>query len=164
MRRGSTILRIIILTPYLALLYIFQSTVFTHLTVFGAKPLILPLAVAGVALFRGRVDGGIFGLFAGILMDLAYNQNTIQFTLILALTGLLLGILSDTVIVQSFPSYLLICFLELAVCSAFQMLSLMVLRGAPASLLTGIAIRQSLATLIFTFPMYYISRFLCRVM
>lgn len=157
-------IKILILMPYLAVLYILQSTVFTHLTIFGAKPMILPLAVCGVALFLGRVDGGVVGLFAGMLMDLSFNQATVHFTLILTFTGLLVGVLSDTVLVQGFPSYLLASAAALVICSASQLLALVVLRGAPVALLTGIAVRQTLSSLIFTFPMYYISRFLCRVM
>ncbi len=162
--RSRVLIKLLILAPYLAVLYILQSTLLTHLPIFGTTPMIMPLAVCGVALFLGRVDGGVTGLFAGMLMDLACNQATIHFTLVLTLTGLLVGILSDTVLVQGFPSYLLTAAAALAVCSASQVFALAVLRGAPIALLSGIAVRQTLSSLIFTFPFYYISRFLCRVM
>lgn len=162
--KHRTLVKILILTPYLILLYLLQATVFTRLTVFGAKPLLLPLAVAGVALFGGKAEGGVFGLFAGMLMDMACNQPTVQFTLLLTLTGLLVGFLSDTALVHGFPSFLICGALELLVCSAVQVFVLMVLRGAPFSVVAGIALRQCLSSLLFVIPFYYISRFLGRVM
>ncbi len=159
-----TLVKLLILAPYLILLYILQATVFTRVTLMGVKPLLLPMAVAGVAMFFGRTDGGVFGLFAGMLMDLSYNQATVQFTLLLTLLGILLGMLSDTVLVQGFPSFLVSALLGLFLVSAYQALSLVVLRGAPLRLTAAIGLRQSLYSLIFTIPVYYISRFLCRVM
>lgn len=163
-RKRRVAVKIFILGPYLVLLYILQATVFTHISLFGAKPLILPLATVGVALFGGCVEGGVFGLFAGMLMDLACNQPTVEFTLILTFTGLLLGALSDTALVQGFPSFLLSAVLDLVLCSAFQLLILAVVNGAPPMLLLGIALRQCLSSLVFAIPFYYISRFLSRIM
>ncbi len=162
--KHRTLVKALILAPYLILLYILQSTVFTRLTLMGEKPLLLPMAVAGIALFLGRVDGGVFGLFAGMLTDLSYNQATVQFTLLLTLMGIFLGILSDTVLVQGFPSFLVSSVLELLLISAFQALSLVVLRGAPLSVTAAVGLRQSVYSLIFAIPVYYVSRFLCRVM
>ena len=96
----ATAIKLLILSPYLILIYILQSTVFTHLTLFGTKPMLLPVAAVGIAIFRGRVEGGVFGLFAGMFMDMSYNQPTIEFTLILTFTGILLGALSDTVLLR----------------------------------------------------------------
>lgn len=162
-RKNVTLIKALILAPYILLLYILQSTVFTHITFLGVKPLLLPLAAAGMALFLGSYGGGLFGLFAGILMDLACNQLTVEFTLLLTLTGLLIGLLSDTVLVQGFPSFLVCAAMQLLICSAFQVLAPVILRGAPVALTVGIAVDQCLYTLVFTLPIYYISRFLSRV-
>lgn len=163
-RKRRTAVKVLVLGPYLVLLYILQSTVFTRISLFGAKPLILPLAAVGAALFGGRTEGGVFGLFAGMLMDLSCNQPTVEFTLVLTFTGLLLGILSDTALVQGFPSYLLSALIELLVCSAVQVMILTVVNGVSPALLLGTALRQCLSSLVFSVPLYYISRFLSRVM
>lgn len=162
-RKNVTLIKALILAPYILLLYILQSTVFTHITLLGVKPLLLPLAAAGMALFLGSYGGGLFGLFAGILMDLACNQLTVEFTLLLTLTGLLIGLLSDTVLVQGFPSFLVCAAMQLLICSAFQVLAPVILRGAPVALTAGIAVDQCVYTLVFALPIYYISRFLSRV-
>ena len=161
--KNRTLIKILIILPYLLVLYILQAMVFTHVTLWGVKPLIMPLAVVGVALFHGRVTGGVFGIFAGMLMDLAYNQATIQFTLLLTFTGLLFGILSDTVLAQGFPSFLLCAVAQLTICSAFQVLSMVFLRGIGFSALLGTAIAQCLYSLLFAIPTYYFSRFLNRI-
>lgn len=162
-RKNGVLIKGLILAPYLILLYLLQSTVFTHLPLFGTKPLLLPVAAAGIAFFCGRVEGGVFGLFAGMLMDLSYNQLTVQFTLLMTFLGILIGLLSDTVLVQGFPSYFLSCALELALVSAYQVLSLWVLGNAPVPLSAAVGLRQTLYSLIFSLPLYYLSRFYFRV-
>lgn len=162
-RKNSVPVKALILAPYLVILYILQSTLFTHIELLGVKPLLLPVAAAGISLFCGRVEGGVFGLFAGILMDLSYNQLTVQFTLLLTFLGVLLGLLSDTVLVQGFPSFLLSCVLELALISVYQALYAAVLQGAPMVAAAGVGVRQTLYSLLFSLPVYYFSRFYCRV-
>ena len=162
-QKYATAVKLLILCPYLILLYILQATVFTRLTLFGVKPMLLPVAVVVIAIFRGRVEGGVFGLFAGMFMDMSYNQPTIEFTLILTLTGILLGALSDTVLVRGFPSYLLCSAAQLLLCSACQILVITVTTSIPVSALLPIAIRQTLYSLILSLPFYYISRFLAHI-
>ncbi len=162
-RRNRTFIKVLVFLPYLILLFLLQSTVFTRVTVLGMKPLILPIAVVGMSLFKGRITGGVFGLFSGMLMDLAYNQPTVEFTLILTITGIFFGVLSETVLVQGFPSFLLCSALQLVICSACEVLVLSVLAGAPVAALLGTAVSQCLGSIIFAVPFYYVSRFLNRV-
>ncbi len=159
----ATAVKLLILSPYLILIYILQSTVFTELTLFGAKPMLLAVAAVGIAIFRGRVEGGVFGLFAGMFMDMSYNQPTIEFTLILTFTGILLGALSDTVLVRGFPSYLLCSALQLVICSGAQLLVMAVTQSIPMPAMLPEALRQTAYSLILSLPFYYISRFLTRI-
>ena len=68
-RRRKFIVSLLLHVPFLLILYVLQATVFTSLPLFGVKPLILPVAVVGVALFEGSTKGGVFGLFAGQSAD-----------------------------------------------------------------------------------------------
>lgn len=160
----KTLAKILIVVPFLLVLYILQSMVFTHITLWGVKPLLLPLAVAGVALFDGAFAGGIFGIFAGVLCDMSFNQPTIAFTLVLTFLGIGIGFIADTLLVRGFPSYLLISFFTLLVCSLIQMFPLMFFYGVPFGPLFYTATRQVIYSLIFTIPMYYLTRFVSRVM
>lgn len=156
--------KIFIVVPFLLILYILQGMIFTHITLWGVKPLLLPLAVAGVALFDGAFAGGVFGIFAGMLCDMSFNEPTIAFTLILTFLGICMGFASETVLIHGFPSYLLLSFCALFVCSLTQMFPLMFFRGVPFISLFDIALRQIIYSLIFTVPMYYLTRFVGRVM
>lgn len=161
-RRRKFIVSLLLHAPYLLLLYILQATFFTSLTLFGVKPLILPVAVVGVALFEGPAKGGAFGLFAGMLCDLAFNQPTVQFTLIFTLLGILVGFVCDTVMARGFPSYLAITAVSLVVVSFLQMFGLLFFRDAQFLPLFDTAIRQTLYSLLFAIPLYYCARAISR--
>lgn len=160
----KAVARVLIVVPFLLILYILQGMVFTHMPLWGVKPLLLPLAVAGVALFDGAFVGGIFGIFAGMLCDMSFNQPTIAFTLILTFLGIWLGFLAETLLVRGFPSYLFLSFSTLLICSLGQMFPLMFMHGVPFGPLFDTAIRQILYSLVFAIPMYYLTRFVSRVL
>lgn len=162
-RKKSKIpVRLLIMTPYLLVLYVLQAMVFPRFPVMGAKPLLLPIAVAGTALFGGHVAGGAMGLAAGMLCDLSFNQPTYQFTVVLTLAGLLVGVLSDTVLVQGFPSYLMCAVGMLVVCAVFQVFPMMFFHGAAFAPLLRVALAQTLYSLVFAIPLYYLARFVNR--
>lgn len=152
-----------IVVPFLLILYILQGMVFTHVTLWGVKPLLLPLAVAGISLFDGAFAGGVFGIFAGMLCDMSFNQPTIAFTLILTFLGIFMGLAAETVLVHGFPSYLLLSACALFICSLMQMFPLMFFHGVQFLPLFDTALRQIFYSLIFTVPMYYLTRFVGRV-
>ena len=162
-QKRRTVIKILIVVPYMLVLYILQSTVFTHITLFGVKPLIIPLSVVGAALFGGRTTGGVFGIFAGMLLDMSFNQATIQFTIILTLLGIFIGILSDTVLVKGFPSFFVSSLMALIVCSICEIFPRVFFDGLALLPLIDTGIRQTLYSLIFTIPFYYLTRFLSRV-
>ncbi len=162
-QRNRVLLKIIIVVPYMLVLYIFQSMVFPYLKISGVAPLLLPLAVAGAALFNGRAAGGVIGIFAGILCDLSFNQSTIVFTIFLAVAGVLLGAICDSVLVKGFPSYLLCCTCLLILCGFVQMFPLVFLHGVSILPLIGVVFRQTIYSVFFTIPIYYMARFVSRI-
>jgi cell shape-determining protein MreD len=161
--RKKTIARIFIILPYLLVLYILQGTVLPHVRFFGMKPLILPLAVVGTALFDGKESGGTMGLFIGMLCDLSFNQPTVLYTLTLTAMGLIIGYLSDTVLITGFPTYLIVSAVSLLFFSFVQMFSLLFFMGQPFVALFDTAWRQTASSLILSLPMYYITRYISRV-
>lgn len=160
--RLKTLLTGLLYALVLIVLYFFQTAVFPYLPLFGVKPLILPVAVVGVALLEGVVSGGTFGLFAGILCDVSLNQPAITCTVILTVMGLAIGILSETVLAHGFPSYVFAAACALLALSLCQMFSLFVYGGVSFLPLLGTALRQTLYSLIFTLPLYYIVRLVGR--
>lgn len=161
--KKNTILRLLAVLPCLLLMYILQGMIFPRLPLFGSKPLLLPLVVVGAALFEGRVTGGAVGLAAGILCDLSFNEPTAVFTLLLTVTGLVVGWLGDTVLVKSFPSYLLCSLGALIFCAFIQVFALLFFENAPIPLLLNTGVLQTLVSLPFLIPTYYITRGMSRI-
>lgn len=156
-------IRMLVTVLYLILSYILQSMVLTRLTLFGVKPFILPLVVAGMSLFGGHAFGCAAGLMAGILCDISFNQPTIEFTLVFTLMGLLLGIMSDTILVQGFPSYLLCSALALMISALCQVAPMLMLYDDAIKPLVMTAAYQTLYSLLYSVPFYYLSKFAARL-
>jgi rod shape-determining protein MreD len=78
-------------TFYIILMYIaglvLQTTFFSHLTFFGAKPDLLLIIIVFIAIKRGAMPGEIYGFVGGLMEDfVAYGFLGIQ-----ALTKTLMG-------------------------------------------------------------------------
>jgi len=145
-------------------LYVLQTMVFSRpqLRFFGVTPLILPLAVIGVGLFEGPTWGGVFGLAAGVLCDVAFSNSTVLFTVLLTGLGMGIGLSSHYLLRRGMPSYLLCSVAALTVISFFQMFTLLVYFGQSPLALLRVAVLQNLYSLLFVLPLYYLSRKLGR--
>jgi len=147
---------------FLLALHILQSMIFSRLRIGGVSPLLLPLAVVGVALFEGPSWGGGFGLCAGLLCDIAFSETTVLFTFLLTFLGMGIGLLSEYVLARGFPSFLLCAVLSLLLIAFFQIFSPLVFDGVPASRLLPVALGQTLYSGLFLLPVYYVSHRLGR--
>lgn len=157
----NRIIRILIRAGVLFLLYVLQAMVFSRLRLFGVAPLILPLAVIGVALFEGPNWGGGFGLAAGVLCDVALGTHVL-FTILLTALGVGVGLLSEYLLSRGFPSYFLCSGAALVVIAFLQMLPLLVFwRQSPPALFEVAGI-QTLYSMVFILPMYILARRLGR--
>ena len=148
--------RTIILGALLLLLFIIQATVTSRLPIFGAKPIILPLAVCAVALFYGPISGGIFGIFAGILTDISFNEPTILFTIVLTLAGLAVGYMAQTVLMAGFPAYILTALGTTLFCTFVQAAPILFTDSAAFAAILNVSLRQLISSMLFSVPLYLI--------
>lgn len=164
MSNGAKSLLIRLGTHTILLLFVFilQSMVFSRLRIMGIAPLILPVCVVGVALFEGASWGGGFGLAAGVFCDLSFTDTTVFFTVLLLIIGTAIGLLSEFVLARGFPSYLLCSVLTLIVVAFFQMFPFLVFSGVSAAALIQVSFAQSLYSLVFALPIYYLARAVSR--
>jgi len=163
MKKRTILIRILLHTLFLLFVYIFQGVIFPFLRINGLVPLMLPVAVTGIALYEGRYTGGISGLFAGILCDISFNQPVGVFTVFLTLTGLFIGTLADTVILRGFVVYYLCCASVLTVSVVVQMMPILTYlisleMSIPIQALISTAIQQTIYSLIFAFPLWFFVR------
>lgn len=145
----------------LVVVYILQHFVFSRIPLWGVKPLILPVAVIGIGFFGGSVWGGVFGIFAGILCDVAFVTAPL-FTIALPVVGVGSGLLSEYALLKNLLSYLITSLLGLFLISFLQMFPFLFFRDVEPSILLRIAALQTAYSLLFVFPLYLPVRRLSR--
>jgi len=155
MKRRTLIISIILHAVLLLTVYVFQGLIFPYLRLYGLAPLLLPVVSTGVAVYEGRFAGGVTGLFAGILCDVSFNEPAMVFTLLLTLTGLLVGTLADTVIMRGFATYFLSCVAVLAISAFAQMFPIIFFEGVQPQQLFQTALWQTVYSLVFTLPIWF---------
>ena len=87
--------------------WLLDAQILPRLPLFGVTPMLLPLAAAAVAVLEGAYAGTGFGLAVGLWWEAAYPGGFGGLVFGLALAGLIMGHLSQYVLRQSFPGYLL---------------------------------------------------------
>ncbi len=147
---------------FILVVYIFQSMVFTYVPIDGIIPILLPIAVVGIATFEGSSRGGGYGLLAGMLCDISFNQPVIVMTVMLTFIGIFIGILSETIMARGFPTFFLCCAGALILTSFVSMFSLLFFSGVDMSALIMIGLKQTLYSMLFAFPIYFVVRALGR--
>ena len=157
-QKFSFLMGIILHLPLLLLAYILQDMIFVELDIFGAKPLILPLAAVAVAMFEGSTRGGIFGLIAGIVCDASLGQPAVMFTILLTVCGIAVGLLGEQLLARGFPSYLLCSAGCLILCTLFQALGHVTPGIASLATLVMTGLIQVVYSLLFTVLIYLPAR------
>jgi rod shape-determining protein MreD len=143
----------------LVTVYVLQSMIFPYLRLFGLVPLLLPIVSTGAAVYQGRVGGGTTGLFAGILCDISLNEPIGVFTIVLTATGIIIGALTDTVLVRGFVTYFLSCAAVLAFVAFVQLFPLLFFEeGIATAPLFMTLLRQTGYSLVFSLPIWFFAR------
>ncbi len=71
----------------LLVVVVLQISGLSQLSVLGASPNLVPLAVAGMAFFAGSVTGALTGFTIGLVLDLAVGQTVGATSLVLTAVG-----------------------------------------------------------------------------
>jgi len=160
MKKQDLIISIFLHALLLIVIYVFQGVVFPFMRLNGLVPLLLPVVSTGIALYEGRYTGGIAGLFAGILCDVSFNHPAGVFTVLLTVSGLMVGTLADTVILRGFVTYYISCGIVLIVSAIVQMFPLIIhpAHTIPTQSLISIAIQQTIYSMILALPIWFFVR------
>ena len=119
--------RVIVYSIELLVLYVLQSTSF--LPAFdGARPLLLVCAAMMIALFEGDVTGMVFGVAAGLLIDMGGDEVLGFHALLLGVCGYVLGSMTMELfrtnllvaMLAALPVCALVCGLEWVFCYWLQ--------------------------------------------
>ena len=109
-------------------------------------------------LHEGALEGGVFGLAAGIVCDIFFSSQTMLFTVLFPVIGFTVGFLVDFFLNRRFFAYAVMAAAALFVSAAAQMFGLLVYKGQNSFALWWTAILQTLWSLPFIFPAYYICK------
>ena len=162
LKRRKT-LKVLLYALAIIIIYLLQSVAFESIRLFGVKPLIMPMAVVGMAMFEGGRKGAAFGLFAGIMCDMAMAQPMIVFTIFMTVVGMVVGILSDSVITRRFPSYLLCSVAAIVFLTALQALGTALFASVELHVLLDVAWKQAVYSAVFILPLYFPFKYIAKI-
>jgi len=158
LKRWTSAVSLILHALLLIIVYVFQGMVFPYMRLIGLVPLLLPVVSTGAAVYQGRIAGGVVGIFAGILCDISFNAPVGTFTVLLTMTGLIVGSLADTVMARGFATFYICCAVVLAVSAFAQMFPLLFFENVPPTPLLVTALWQTVYSLIFALPIWFFVR------
>ena len=87
--------------------WVLDAYILPRYPLMGVSPVLLPLAVAAVAVLEGAYAGTGFGLAVGLLWELAYPGGFGGLVFYLALAGMAMGAVSQYALSQSFAGCLI---------------------------------------------------------
>ena len=131
---------------YLFLALVFQTMVLTYIRPLGVCPFVLPAAAVAVGMFEGGTWGAVFGLVLGIFTDMVYVESTVTFTLLFPALAFATGFVSQFFINRRFVGFMLVAAAALLITALVQMIKVWAADTASMSLLST-ALLQTLWSL-----------------
>ena len=139
----------------LFLVWVLDAYFLPRYPLWGISPMLLPPALAAVAVLEGALAGSGFGLAVGLLWELAYPGGFGGLVLFMALAGMVTGALSQYALSQSLPGCLLCTAGVLAALDGLRVLRGLINDAAGLSALFQLAIPECLLSLAWT-PLVYL--------
>ena len=156
--RKDRLRSVLLLALYLALTLLAQNTLFARLRLWDVRVIVLPALMVAVGMFRGPIWGGVFGIFAGFFADMGYPETMMLFLFLLPLLGYVGGMLSEHLLTRSLVAFLCMALGAQLLTAFFQLFRLWVFQGAELSALLITGLKQTVVSLPFSIPFFYISR------
>ena len=125
---------------------------------FGVKALFVPALITAMGMLEGGVTGGYLGLLAGFFLDISYLENSILFTVLFTGIGFISGSLSEYYINKKFFSYMFLAAAALLATAFCQGIRAVVFHGAGFHSIVSVAIAQTIWSLPFSIPTYFICK------
>ncbi|MCR4935129.1 MAG: hypothetical protein K5990_01435 [Oscillospiraceae bacterium] len=135
-----------------------QFSVLARLEILGTRIFLLPAAVVAVGMWEGGVRGGVLGALAGLGCDLAMTESTVTFLILFSIYGFAAGVLADYLVNRGILSCLILSALALLLTALVQILPLWVFHGVGLDELLPYVLLQTLWSLPFAVPAFYLCR------
>lgn len=132
-------------------IWILDSCILPRYPLWGVViPMLLPLAVAAVAVLEGASSGTGFGMAVGLLWELAYPGGFGGQVFFLALAGMAMGAVSQYALNQSFPGCLICSAGILGLLDFLRVTRMLFINAAGLSALLQVAIPEFFWSLAWT--------------
>lgn len=106
--RYPSYLHYVILGVILLVLFLWQSAPGQGLTLFGVRPLPAVMLVALIGIVYGEFAGGLFGLIAGLLMDMYTTPSVCFNVVLLTALGMICGLAIQHLLIPNFYAHLVL--------------------------------------------------------
>ena len=131
--------------------WVLDAYILPRYPLFGAVvPMLLPLAAAAVAVLEGAYAGTGFGMAVGLLWELAYPGGFGAQVFYLALAGMVMGVVSQYALSQSFPGCLICSAGVLGALDCLRVARMLFINAAGLPDLLQVAIPEFLWSLAWT--------------
>ena len=139
-------------------IWLLDAYILPRMPLWGTVPMLLPLAVAAVAVLEGAYSGTGFGLAVGLLWELAYPGGFGGQVFFLALAGMAMGAVSQYALSQSFLGCLLCSAGVLGLLDCLRVARMLFINAASLSSLLQLAVPEFLWSLAWTPPVWLLFR------
>ena len=130
--------------------WLLDAYILPRYPLYGASPMLLPLAVAAVAVLEGAYSGTGFGLGVGLLWELAYPGGFGGLVFFLALAGMAMGAVSQYALSQSFIGCLICAAVTVGLLELLRVARGLLTNAAPLSALLEAAAPEFLWSVAWT--------------
>ena len=142
--------------------WILDALVLPRFPVFGVSPMLLPTAVAAVAVLEGAFAGTGFGMAVGLFWELAYPGGFGGLVIGMALAGMLAGAVSQFALQRSLLSCMLCSGGILVLLDGLRVAAGLFIGVSPLAPLLRVAVPEVLLSLVWTFPVWFLFHALFR--
>ena len=142
----------------LLLVWLVDFHILPYLSFLGVSPMLLPVAVAVVAVLEGSNGGTGFGMAAGLVWALLSPGGSAWMVMSLALGGMLAGILSQFALQRSLPGSFLCAGLLLILLDAGRILHELLSDTAAVRVMLPLAAAEIVLSFLWTPLLYLVFR------
>ena len=151
----SKLRRAIVYALTLAIVFAVQDLLAARVPLWGVRPMMIPAAVVAIGLYEGGLWGGFLGLAAGFFFDMGYIEQTVLFTILLAVIGFFAGVLGKYLLHKGFLSYMALVLAAMLLLTGAQMIPFLFFTDTRDAAVWKTGLVQILWSLPWAIPVFF---------
>ena len=151
----SKLRRAIVYALTLAIVFAVQDLLAARIPLWGVRPMMIPAAVVAIGLYEGGLWGGFLGLAAGFFFDMGYIEQTVLFTILLAVIGFFAGVLGKYLLHKGFLSYMALVLAAMLLLTGAQMIPFLFFTDTRDAAVWKTGLVQILWSLPWAIPVFF---------